>query len=274
MTPVENARENETSGRWAGVRRAAALALLFFPMTFVIVTVNYWIYRARFEFMERHPDVVAIKPPTISRAISDPVIGEPFAFWISASAAFLVLAMLPVAWLYWRSAGSIGAGSPNMRRFLRVSALLLMVLQAGAAVGMVILSHYTFPSFDEEHMLGSYTFFIGQSLVILVVGLSCGAVALQRPVADALAIGGGVNPRISRLRAPLAIGSVAAAIAYLALFVLKNAELGAAKAYVYQAYVLLEPALISAYLAVFATFYFDLVTILRRYPARHPRAAA
>ncbi|MXN64634.1 hypothetical protein GR183_06935 [Stappia sp. GBMRC 2046] len=273
MTPADNDREIDTSKWWAKPKQALMLALLFFPMTFVTVTVNYWIYRARSEYIERHPDLAARKPPTISRAISDPAIGEPFAFWISTSAVFTVLAMIPVAWLYWRSARAIDAGSPGTRRVLNLSALLLVMLQATAAVGMVILSQYTFPSFNEQHMLGSYTFFISQSLAVLVMGFACGCIALQKPVTDALAEKRGVNPRISRLRAPLAVACFAAALAYLGLFVLKDAGLGAARPLVYRAYVLLEPTLISAYLVVFGTYYIDLVTNLRLSALRHPRAA-
>lgn len=274
MTPADSAREDDTTAWWEKPGRALVLGLLFFPMTFVTVTVNYWIYRARFEFIERHPQAAANKPPTISRAISDPAIGEPFAFWISASAVFAVLAMIPVAWLYWRSARAVDTMSPGTGRLLSGSALLLVILQAIAATGMVVLSQYTFPSFNEEHMLGSYTFFISQSLVVLVMALACGCIALQRPVAEALAAKNGVNPRISRLRAPLAVACFAAALSYLGLFVLKDAGLGAARPLVYRAYVLLEPTLISAYLVVFATYYIDLVTSLRHSAFRHPRAAA
>lgn len=58
------------SGRGiAGVLRAA---LAVAPMTYVIVSANYWIYWARGEYIALYPERALLQPPTISKALSIP----------------------------------------------------------------------------------------------------------------------------------------------------------------------------------------------------------
>lgn len=233
--------------------------LLIAPMTFVIVVVNFWIYRARAEYIERFPDIVAVKPPTISRAISDPPIGEPFAFWISLSALLLVLAFLPIGRLYWRSGSRIARSDPSTGSAIRFGSVFLLLTVAATAIGMVMLSNYTFPHYHREHMLGSYTFFTGQSLAMAAIAWMCFRIARHKGPDGRQAEDGAINPRASRYRAPLAAACVLTALAYLGLFLLKNVDLPFGEQVIYQAYVLLEPALISLCLAVLATFYPEVI---------------
>lgn len=241
------------------LRRAAILA----PMTFVIIVVNYWIYRVRADFIDRHPLIAARKPPTISRAISDPAIGEPFAFWISLSAILLVAAFIPICRLYWRSGIAMATTEPKTGAILKLGAAALLAGQFITAIGMVILSHYTFPDFHREHMIGSFIFFIGQSVSIGLVGCMCWRIAFGKAARRILPRSQTLDPTVSRIRAPLALAVVGAALLYLLLFVLKGLDLPFSGA-IYQAYVILEPALISLFLAVLSTFYPDIFRADRR----------
>ncbi|MBA5778730.1 hypothetical protein H2509_16520 [Stappia sp. F7233] len=238
--------------------------LLIAPMTFIIVVVNFWIYRARAEYIERFPDIAAIKPPTISRAISDPLIGKPFAFWITLSAVMLIPAFIPVCRLYWRSGGRLHEVDPAAGAAIRRGTVLLAISLAATAVGMVMLSHYTFPNHHREHMLGSYTFFIGQAVVMALIAWMCFRLARHPLPPGEVTSRKVIDPRVSRLRAPLAAASLLVAAAYLGLFLLKGVDLPAGNRLVYRAYVLLEPALISLCLAVFATYYLDVIRALGR----------
>ncbi len=233
------------------------------PMTFVIVVVNYWIYRARSEFIDRHPAIAAQKPPTISRAISDPAIGQPFAFWISLSAAVMIVAFIPICRMYWQSGKRIAVAEPKSGSVLRVGAVVLFVAQIVTAVGMVTLSNYTFPDFHREHMIGSFTFFIGQSVSIALMASMCWHIAFDEGVRQALPLRHTLDPRISRIRAPLAACGVVAAVVYMLLFILKGLDLPYGAKAIYQAYVIFEPALISLFLAVFSTYYLDILRASR-----------
>lgn len=253
---------------------AATLCVL--PMSFVIIVVNYWIYRARADFIRLHPDYYAVEPPTISRAISDPAIGEPFAFWIAISAALLVVGVLPVCWLYFRSGLALPASSVRARRVLLTLPALAFVCQCAAAVGMVMLSSYRFPDFHDEHMLGSYVFFAGQAVVVMLAGFMCTAIARDPAAARALRDGAYIDPRVSRFRGPAAFAGVGLALAYLGLFALKEVELPVLGTAIYWTYVLAEPTLISYFLAVLATYVWDVFRAVSgiRTASRRPFAAS
>ncbi|MDV4144705.1 hypothetical protein [Shimia sp. FJ5] len=229
-------------GRWilgiAMLCNAAAIAI-----------VNFWIYRALAVYARNFPERMAVHPITVSRAITDPEVSDPFAAWITFSALILPIGVAVVALLQARvSQTAIGRGL----------AWSMVVFQLGSSVGMVLLSHYRFPDHDEIHMAGSFLFFISQTAMILACGLSARHV---------LRHGAGLSESLlrgNRLRVLGAIWVACLAAAYLCLFVGKGYVSGKVYTVVYKVYTLTEPALISSFLAVFAFYFFDLIYYFRR----------
>jgi hypothetical protein len=217
--------------------------------------VNYWIYRALVVYGQTYPDLVAERPVTISRAITDASISGSFAAWISIAAILLPFGMCVVGWMHVLSAQMLGR--PN--DVLAWVGFLAPVAQLSSAIGMVFLSHFRFPDHDELHMFGSYLFFISQSLVALIHYVGArrfrSLAPLQRLPLSRLGV------RIRLWGAPVAIGL---AIAYLCLFVVKDWDLGAWYPSVYWVYTRTEPVLISTFLALYLTYLIDIAILLRR----------
>jgi hypothetical protein len=246
-----------------GAARFPLAALVAAPSALAILTINFWIYYARVEFAALHPDYVAEQPPTISRGISDPSIGEPFAVWVSISSLFILLGVVQIATLYLRSASVLPAASARTGRALRRLARAMVAAQCVATVGIVMLSVYRFPTHDLEHMVGSYIFFIAQAAAALLAGAACTLIARDAAAAEVLAAHPYINPRISRWRGPFALGSALMALAFLTFFILKDVDLGAWNGVVYQFYVLSEPALITYFLTVQALYLFEIARMAR-----------
>jgi hypothetical protein len=181
--------------------------------------------------------------------------------------------VLPILWLYERSARSLPAG--QTRRIVATGIRLAVGSQVVACVGMVMLSHYRSPGHGDEHMMGSYIFFSAQALAVLWVGVICRAIARDEDAASRLGRPGLINPRMSRVRSRLAFFSVGLAFAFLALYVAKGFEFEYGYDAMYLAYVLSEPALISCFLLVFATYYPELLLAARYVTAasRRPTSA-
>lgn len=245
----------------ASVLMATALAIV--PTAVAILTINFWIYYARIEFAALHPEYVAEQPPTISRGISDPSIGEPFAVWVSISAVFILLGVFQIAKLYLRSAAVLPPALGGTARVLRRLGIGAAVAQCVSTVGIVMLSVYRFPTHDFEHMVGSYIFFIAQALAAVLVGFACTIIARNPAVSEALAAHPYINPRLSRFRGPFALCSALMAAAFLTFFILKDFDLGAWNGIIYQFYVLSEPALITYFLSVQALYFLEIASMMR-----------
>lgn len=244
---------------------AAAAVTALVANTFVVAVVNYYIYWARARFIATHPDYVAQYPPTISRALSDPLIGEPFAFWISLSAGILFMGVCVVAGLSLLAARHLKDVSPATARTMAAAACTAIVLQIGASAGMVVLSQYRMGVDNDMHMVGSYLFFFSQGFVVLS-GLLISTSILRNeevhPVLHATAL---VHLPAARMRRTVGKISAVLALSYLVLFVVKDITLPLGNAAVYQAYVWTEPAVISSFLLFVSIFHLDLVMVLRRY---------
>lgn len=259
----------------SGWRFAAAAVATFLPMTFVIVVVNFWIYHARDRFIELHPEWIAEHgAPTISRSIADPAIGEPFAFWMSLCAAMLLLGCLPICRLYWLAGRSMPHTGKSTRRLLIWFVPAAMALEVSTAVGMVMLSEYRFPDNNFLHMVGSYVFFVSQAVVILMIGIVSWRITTDSAAVAFLQERPYINPRLTRFRGPFAFGGVFLALAFLALFFLKDVDFAYGNDLVHNVYVLSEPSLISYFLAVLATYYVELYATLRRSPSAPGRLVA
>lgn len=108
-----------------------------------IAIVNFWIYRALFVYGRNFPELVAERPVTISRAITDPEVSDLFSFWITVAAILLPFGVAVVAGIQARA---------SVTGFGRAVAWSMVGFQLGSSVGMVLLSHYRFPDHDEVHM--------------------------------------------------------------------------------------------------------------------------
>ncbi len=247
-------RAREQDGPLAVIERLGpwpSMALILAP----VVIINFWIYRALVVFGANNPEIVSVRPVTISRAITDPMVSADFAWWISLSALLLIPAMMIAAQLNLRLAAAHG---PAGRRLVQC-AYAMVGFQVLSGIGMVMLSHYRFPAHDELHMIGSYTFFVSQTLM-MASGTVAAIIALRLAGRDTAPI----DPTASRLRIWMGCIVVVMAVSYLTLFVLKDHDFGEADWMVYRLYTLMEPMLISAYLIVFSTYLIDLSRLSRR----------
>ncbi len=244
MTEASQASRHAPAFRWF-------LTLLIAANLLVIVIVNYSIYWARFAFQRDYPEATAHTIPTISGALSKPSIGVPFAFWVTLSAAVLFIGTMVLIWS-WLRALPPGARGPR-------SVLLLAIpVQAVACIGMVVLSNFTFPDYRDEHMAGSYMFFVGQSIVVLF-GLILARLFIRRADQAAPLIAQRVlDPGANRMRAVLGAVIMAMVIGYLALFIGKDMVSPEIKDSVVWAYVNLESLCITAFLLFFGLCQIDL----------------
>ncbi|TCL01535.1 Frag1/DRAM/Sfk1 family protein [Shimia isoporae] len=227
--------------------------------SFVVWVVNALIYTARWDFIASNPDRVAHQSPTISRAISDPRIGEPFAEWMAICAPVLLVGVLLLVWSGLHELRRNGAQTEaTLRWFFRVS-VGLVILQALASVGMVMLSHFRFPDHHFGHMAGSYLFFFSQAAVVFVGQI------LSNAYAKLPADGRIVLPWMARVRRIYVWVPVALAVIYLVCFVLKDVELGVLNGPLFTVYVSTEPVLLSSFLIYVLSFAPDCIATVVRY---------
>lgn len=239
--------------------RSAGLAVIeILCVGYVIVTVNYQIYAARFDFIATHSAYVAEQPPTVSRAISDPLIGDGFGFWISLSAVVLFFGIAALLLLGLNEVK--GPMSGLHRRGLNLRAVIVMFLQTGSCTGMVILSQFRFPDYNDIHMVGSYLFFFSQAFMLI----AC-EVFFRRVYQLADDRRSFLHPKMVSFRKKAIGVPVALGIVYLGLFVVKSYDLGAANDIFYQLYVWTEPALITSFLLFILLYHVDVAMALWRY---------
>ncbi|MDV4146175.1 MULTISPECIES: Frag1/DRAM/Sfk1 family protein [Shimia] len=238
---------------------ARLIALAMVATGFVIVAVNVLIYWARALYAVNHPEYVALQPATISQTLSDAYIGPFFATWMLVCAPILFLGVALLVWAAWVEFRRSKLGTaPEMRRIQILSGLVVL-LQAGASVGMVMLSHFRFPDNHVLHMQGSYLFFFSQAFVIVVGEMLSRAYARQPDGASFLSDAG------ARLRRWYVWVPIGLGVLYLSLFVLKGYDLGAIYDAAYLTYTLTEPVLLTSFLGYVLTYHFDMGQALWAY---------
>jgi len=231
----------------------------FVANIFVFGVVNFWIYRARFLFIARNPEYLDIKLPTISQSISDPGVGAPFAIWITISAVFLVVIIVPVIWLHLRASYAIKDISPWLFRMTIILAVAAGISQIVASVGIATLSQFRFPDYNRLHMNGSYMFFVGQALAILISSLVCYALGRKKAYEEILMNCASLNPVMNRIRWKFGILCLLSVILYVCLFFIKDWEFTTGKLLVYNTYVYLEPMVITFFLSYLMLYNVDLL---------------
>ena len=239
---------------------AVALVCSIVFTVFVATVVNYLIYTSRWSFALLRPDYVARNPPTISRAISEPAVGEPFANWMLISAPLLFIAVAVLMTVLVRSARRQAGAMPRGQLGWIVGlAGVVILLQALASVGMVMLSQFRFPTHNALHMAGSYLFFFSQAFAVFIgemLSRSCDAPPLRGQL---------LGVATCRFRRWLILVPAALGMAYLALFIVKDLDTGPAAPLLYQTYVSVELLLISSFLFYFLAWIPESVLALRRY---------
>jgi hypothetical protein len=206
---------------------------------------------------------VAVQPATISRAISVPAVGEPFAIWITISAILLVFGVFWLSQFYRRIGAQIASPSRYLARMMTYGAPAIVLLQALSGVGMYMLSSYRFPHHHELHMTGSFLFFISQALVVVIGTLQCDALLKDRANFAALARAGAVSYRMVLLRKRLGQVVIAMSLIYVCLFKMKDVDLDTMNTAIYAAYTMTEPLLITMFLVFLGLFQTDLLTLRR-----------
>lgn len=227
-----------------------------------VVVINFQVYWVRVLFIKAHPEEVAVKPPTISGAISDPAIGVPFAHWMSVMAPALLVGLFLVGYLLvcaWRR----GIASPALgERGMRVFWGMSTVVQLVSSVGILLLSWNRFPEGRDLHMLGSYIFFAAQFVMIVIVGLWCRTMVVRTQEWRALGYSRGYLARLGRLYPFVALLYPL----YLGLFVGKDLVPQAIWPVVIQVYVWMELAVISVTLLFGLLLALPAVRVLRSQP--------
>lgn len=237
---------------------APLLALPAFLVPAIYIPLVIW---ARDSFLLRHPQYEA-DPPTISRAISDPVIGGPFADAILLIVALIALSLSLVLWAYGLAIFRVGPGR-RLRAVLVTLLGLFMASQVTASAGMVLTTQYTFFYDHDLHMLGSYVFFAFQALAILLAATLCRLLLRQRGQAPACEVIP-FAPATHRFRFRFALVIVALALLYGVLFVVKDRALPLPPYAVQVAYTQLEVLVIGCFVLFLGSYGVDIHQMIRR----------
>jgi hypothetical protein len=233
----------------------------------IVVPAILW---ARIAFHARHPDADPAMYLTISRAISDPAVGEPFAFWVTLAACLLWPATHLLFWMFARRHPARAALAPARDLAARVLFVPMSIAMTMTCVGMVILARWRLGGSlhdHDMHMIGSWVFFAGQSSAIFAVALYHALIAPAPHGSDTTAF----FP--VRWRARIGFAVVALAALYGVIFHVKAHDFGVASPWVVAAYVELETILIVVFLAYLALFWIDVVRFLRESASTVPGSA-
>jgi hypothetical protein len=152
---------------WVRLRTAPALLGATIPSGSI-----FW---AHLENFSRRSEAYAEMPPTVSRAIVDPLIASPFALLMIAGAFFLTIAVTQIA----RAVANCLHQSAKTRRSSWWLLYVMAVCEAAAIAGMIILSQFTGDQHAFVHDTGSYMLFFGHAIAITSLG-----VLIRRMLAD------------------------------------------------------------------------------------------
>lgn len=209
---------------------------------------------AHYAFHQRHPDADPSTYLTISRAISDPAIGEPFAVWVTLAAGILWFSTHYILWMFVAQHPDRSETGIARDRIARVLWGAMSLSMTATSIGMVMLSHYRLGGGADQHrlhMIGSYLFFGSQTTTIFLVAVYHSTIATARRAAFSTAFFS------DRWRSRAGYAVVLAAVLYGVVYQVKSMDLGATTRYVVSFYVQLETVLIIAFLAYLAGFSID-----------------
>jgi hypothetical protein len=253
---MATARATPTRLRSLAARLSWLPAIGIASVPVLVVPAILW---ARITYHALHPDADPNVYLTISRAISDPAVGEPFAFWITVAAVILWTSVHAILWMFIAEhprPPAIGVGRDRVARGLWP---VMWVAMTATCVGMVMLSNFRFGTTTGEnrlHMIGSYVFFAGQAATILLAAIYHSLVGPARAAVET-----SFFPARWRARAGYAV--VVAAVLYGVFFQMKSMDLGPATRWVVSIYVELETVLILVFLTYLAAYFVDVSRFTR-----------
>ncbi|MDJ0630310.1 MAG: hypothetical protein QNJ44_18795 [Rhodobacter sp.] len=255
MTDIAGSSDRGKRGplHWLSLLALAANAV-------ALVTVAYWLFRARAVFLAANPDW---GPVTVSRAISDPTVGPHFAFWVTLSGALLAFGVFFNAGFYAWTARRLPAPRRALLAIWLATPPAIIALQAVSGVGMHYLSAFRFPDHHAEHMAGSYMFFVAQALVVMGGTVLSQAILRDPGSLRWLEDLGVIQERLVRLRRNFGIFCISLTVFYVFLFKAKNVDLNPLNEEIYIAYTNVELALILCFLIFLGLFQSDLLALRR-----------
>jgi hypothetical protein len=233
----------------------------------IVVPAILW---ARYAFHQLHPNADPRLYLTISRAISDPRVGEPFAVWVTLAAVILWTSVHSILWMFIAEHPRRPALTATRDRIARGLWPAMWATMTATCVGMVMLAQFRLggeTATNRLHMVGSYVFFGGQAATILLAAVYHSLIAPARARFETAFFPG-------RRRAAAGYAVVGAAFAYGVIFRVKSMDLGAATPWVITAYVELETILILVFLAYLSAYFVDVSRFLRAHVGGRQVAAA
>jgi hypothetical protein len=144
---------------WISPRTLPALAGASIPSGSII-----WIH---VENYASHAETYSVQPPTVSRALTDPLLASPFAILMIIGAIFLAVAVTQIIRALARCMRA-SASTPTSSWPLLYAAALCEAL---AIAGMVVLSQFAGNAHTGLHDLGSYMLFFGHAIAITFIGI-------------------------------------------------------------------------------------------------------
>lgn len=248
-------------------RQRAAMALAFPALLVPVIEIPLVLW-ARHAFLVHNPDYLD-QPPTISRAISDPMIGDTFANVILVITA-LILVSLPIivrAYVHAIAKLPVSAG----KRLLMWALLgFFCVAQLVASFGMVLTTQYTFANSDHLHMLGSYIFFPAQAFALLGAAILCRVLVSQQArfgiPPDAWPFRAGMH----HFRFRFALVVVFLAITFGVFFTIRDWPLPISTYTAYILYTQSEVLVIASYVVFFGSYAVDIREMVHHGRLPHP----
>ena len=109
-----------------------------------------------------------VEPPTVSRALTNPLVGGPFAIVMIVGAVLLMMAITQIIREFMDFLKAYPEANTTTNRIM---VALVTLFEIPAILGMVILSQYTGNENARMHDTGSYMLFFGHSFAIITGGL-------------------------------------------------------------------------------------------------------
>lgn len=236
--------------------------LLTVPSVLVPVVGCPLVLWARWEFLRLHPSYLS-HPPTISRAISDPRIGEPF-----ANAVLLIAALISVAYVIIVREYALSVASLPVTRTVKIAMYAIVAAiaatQALACTGMVLTSEYTFANDNNLHMLGSYIFFSAQAISILLAGTLCHTISLVQSRYGVSDQSSSTRRTMQHLRFRMGLGIVLLTAVYGLLFMIKDCALPLSPYVIRIAYTQCEVLTVICYALFLSSYAVDTYSMTKR----------
>ena len=243
------------------LNRKVAAWLLALPALLIPAIEIPLVLWARANFLATHGADLD-EPPTISRAITDPIIGTPFANLILVINGLLLIVM-PV--LYWAYALAIWQLNPKRGERILMFGLLIMVFvsQVIASIGMVVTTQYTFATDDHLHMMGSYYFFTFQALTVVFAAALCRLLLARKLTLGIADTDWQFRAAMHRFRFRFGLLITALAIVYGVLFMIKDYALPISEYAMHVIYTQCEVVVIGAFVVFLGSYAVDLHHMVR-----------